>query len=123
MRSVVYICGIHSIAFGVFHLFFWKIFNWKKELASASISTRAIIQIADLRLIYLFLGVGAICFVFPEDLIGARLGQALMIGMSLFWLGRLIEQFVFLNYNIMISHILNVTFVLGAVLFAIPVLF
>ena len=121
MRTIVFICGLHSIGFAIFHVFFWKIFNWKKDLASASISTRAIIQIANLRLIYIFFGVGALCFIYPDELLTTTLGRAFLMGMSLFWVGRTVEQFIFLPYNRVMIHVLNALFVLGAALFAIPV--
>ncbi len=49
-------------------------------------------------------------------------GRALLAGMSLFWVGRTIEQFVFLRINRPLVHALTALFVLGAVLFAMPLL-
>lgn len=123
MKLIVLFAGIHSFGFAIFHAFFWKIFNWRKDLLSSSITTRAIIQIANLRLIYIFILVGIICFVFPEELIQTQLGRALLLGMSLFWLGRLIEQFIFLPYNRLIIHLLSVLFTIGCILFAVPLFF
>ena len=120
MNSIVFACGIHSIGFAVFHAFFWKIFDWQNDLRSASIPTRAIIQIANLRLIYFFLFIGVLCFVFPSALVETALGRATLLGMSLFWVGRLIEQFIFLPYNRLMIHLLSAVFALGAVLFALP---
>ncbi len=67
-------------------MLFWKIFDWNKDLRTASVPTRAIIQIANLRLIYLFFGVGIIFFLFPIELITTELGRAFLLGMSFFWL-------------------------------------
>ncbi|CAN5720722.1 hypothetical protein BH10BDE1_BH10BDE1_04290 [soil metagenome] len=122
MKSVLFLCGLHSVLFALFHLGFWKIFNWKRELQTASVSTRAILQIANLRLIYLFGGVAVLCFLFPEDLVSTPLGRAFMLGMSLFWVGRLIEQFIFLRYNRLMIHVLSIAFFLGAVLFSVPLI-
>jgi hypothetical protein len=55
-------------------------------------------------------------------MVSTGLGRAFMAGMSLFWLGRLIEQFIFLPYNKPMIHVLSVVFALGAVLFALPLL-
>jgi hypothetical protein len=68
----------------------------------------------------LFLFVAVLCFAFPEQLISTALGKTFMIGMALFWLGRTIEQFIFLPYNRPFIHTLTVVFFLGAVLFALP---
>jgi hypothetical protein len=54
------------------------------------------------------------------DSIASRLGRALLAGASLFWLGRLVEQFVFLRVNRTLVHMLSALFALGAVLFALP---
>lgn len=121
-RIIVFLCRIHSLGFAVFHIAFWRIFDWKNDLKKCSFANRAILQIANLRLVYIFLAVAAICFILPEDLLTSRLGHFFLAGMSLFWIGRLIEQFVFLRYNRAIIHVLSALFLLGGVLFAIPAL-
>jgi len=122
MNTILFGCGVHSIGFAAFHILFWKIFNRKDDLKTASVPTRAIIQIANLRLVHVFALVGVICFLFPGELVRTSLGHAVLLGMSLFWLSRLIEQFVFLRYNRLTIHILSALFALGAVLFALPLL-
>jgi len=34
MIKLIFIGGIFNLLFAVFHLFFWKLFNWKDELKS-----------------------------------------------------------------------------------------
>ena len=117
---LVQLCGLHSFAFAGFHLAFWKLFDWKRELQKVGLPTRAVTQILNLRLIYLFAGIGVLCFAFTRELHATALGRALLIFMSLFWVGRTIEQFVFLRVNKPLVHVLTVLFVTGAVLFALP---
>ncbi len=117
---LVQLCGLHSFGFAAFHLAFWKLFDWKRDLQRASFATRAITQILNLRLIYVFLGIGVLCFAFTRELHETPLGRAVLVFMSLFWVGRTIEQFVFLRINRPLVHALTVLFVLGAVLFAAP---
>ena len=119
---LVQLCGLHSFAFALFHLVFWKLFRWKHELQKVGLPTRAITQILNLRLIYLFAGVGVLCFAFTQELHGTALGRAMLVFMSLFWVGRTIEQFVFLRINKPMVHVLTVLFVIGAILFALPLL-
>ncbi|GAB3515283.1 hypothetical protein [Pseudoxanthomonas daejeonensis] len=116
------LCALHSFAFAAFHLAFWKLFDWKRELARVDLPTRAITQILNLRLVYVFLGIGMLCLLFPAQLRGTPLGRAVLWFMLLFWVGRTVEQFVFLRINRPIVHILTALFVLGAVLFAWPLL-
>ncbi len=122
MTKLVWLCGIYCLGLAIFHIFFWKIFRWREELSKTSVSTRSIIQIANLRLIFLFLLIAYLCFRFPEELSSTPLGKSLMAGMALFWLGRLIEQFIFLRYNKMMIHVLSGVFALGTVLFSAVVL-
>ena len=114
------LCAIHSFGFAAFHLAFWKLFGWKRELARVGLPNRAIVQILNLRLVYVFVGVGVMCLLFPAELRGTPLGRALLWFMVLFWTGRTIEQFVFLRVNRPLVHALTALFVLGAVLFALP---
>lgn len=116
----IYLAGLHSLGFALFHMGFWKLFRWRESLRSATVADRAIIQILNLRLIYVALGVAVLCFVFADELHSTALGRAVLLGMSLFWVGRTIEQFVFLRINRPMVHALTALFVLGAVLFAVP---
>lgn len=117
---LVQLCGLHSFGFAAFHLAFWKLFDWKRDLQRVSFATRAVTQILNLRLIYVFLGIGVLCFVFTRELHETPLGRAVLVFMSLFWVGRTIEQFVFLRINKALVHALTALFVLGAALFAAP---
>lgn len=120
---LLWLCGMHSLGFALFHMGFWKWFGWPATLRTTGAATRAVTQILNLRLIYVFLGVAGLCFFFPDELVHTRLGRVVMAGMSLFWVGRLIEQFVFLRINRWPVHALSVSFALGAVLFAAPLRF
>ena len=116
------LCAAHSFALAAFHLMFWRLFRWREELPRMSVANRAILPILNLRLTYVFLGVGALCIAFPRELVGTALGRAVMLGMAGFWLGRLIEQFVFLRVDHPAVHALSAVFALGAGLFAWPAL-
>lgn len=120
MSTIVLICGLYSTAFAIFHLLFWRLFGWKKDLAKRRPENKAIMQILNLRLVYVFLFVGVMCLAFPEELHTSAMGRAFMMGFAVFWLGRTIEQFVFLRVNHPAVHILTAVFILGTVLFAIP---
>ena len=119
---VLLLCALHSFGFAAFHLAFWKLFGWKRELARVALPTRAIIQILNLRLVYLFVGVGILCLLFPVELRGTALGRAVLWFMVLFWAGRTVEQFVFLRVDHRLVHALTALFVLGMILFALPLL-
>jgi hypothetical protein len=114
--------GVHSLGFALFHLGFWKLFDWKRDLARNHPANRAIIQILNLRLIYVFLGAGAACLMFTRELVETPLGKAMLGFMSVFWVGRVVEQRVFLRIDNWRVHLLTALFLLGSVLFAVPLL-
>jgi hypothetical protein len=74
---------------------------------------RAILQIANIQLIWVFLCVGGLCLRFPNTLIETAPGRAVMLGMSGFWIVRLIQQFVFLRMHHPLVHALSALFALG----------
>ncbi len=119
---IVALCGLHSAAFAAFHLAFWKLFDWPRDLAGCSRATRAVTQILNLRLTYVFVAIAALCFAMPDELTGTTLGRAVLGGMSLFWVGRLVEQFVFLRVRHPLVHATTAGFAAGALLFAWPLL-
>lgn len=121
-KWIIFLCGFYSIGFALFHIFFWRLFDWKNDLKKLTTANRAIIQIANLRLIYFFLLVAFLCFTFPTELVTTPLGRCFLLGVSLFWLGRMVEQFIFLSVKSLIVHGLTILFALGVLLFALPLL-
>ena len=90
-------CGIFNISFGILHLFFWKLFEWKTDLQKISFYNRVTIQILNLRMIYAFVSVGAILILFKYEIMYSVLGYVILVGVFLFWVGRLVEQLIFLR--------------------------
>ena len=117
------LCGAYNLAFAIFHLFFWKLFKWKDDLRRISVGNRAIMQILNIRLIYVFLLMAFIYFVYPQQLMETGLGLALLIGFLGFWVGRTIEQFIFLRVKSKMVTILTIVFCVGIVIHLLPLIF
>ena len=114
---LVMACGLHSLLLGLFHLAFWRLFDWPRSLQSTTPANRAIIQILNLRLAWVFFAVAAACLLLPEETTGTLLGRGLLGFMCLFWIGRTFEQIVYLRINRAMVHVLSAVFALGAALF------
>ena len=121
MIILVYSSGLYSLGFALFHLFFPKIFNWNTDLEKLTQVNKAIVKILNLKLVYIFVSIAVLCFIFPVELIGTKLGKVIMLGMAGFWLGRAIEQIVFFKVDAKISVRFTVLFIMGMLLFASPV--
>ncbi|MCX6159630.1 MAG: hypothetical protein NTY74_16740 [Ignavibacteriae bacterium] len=109
-------CGIFNISFGILHLFFWKLFDWKHDLQKISYYNRATVQILNLRMIYVFISVGFIMVLFRADIMYSALGNAILVGVLLFWLGRLIEQLIFLREKSLKVIALTAVIIIGLAL-------
>ena len=118
--SILLLCALHSFGFAIFHLGFWKLFKWPRTLQATTLANRAIVQIANVQLVWVFVLVGVLCLRFPQELATTTLGRAFLAGMSAFWAIRLAGQFAWLRVNHWLVHLLSVLFALGAVLFALP---
>ena len=123
METILLMCGFYNIGFALFHFGFWKIFNWKVELKKLSYPNKAIMQILNIQICYYFLFTAIICFAFPSELLTTKFGNWFLIGTSLFWLIRTLQQLIFLRANHYKIHLLTFIFLIGTVLFALPIFF
>jgi len=117
---------MHSLFFAVFHALFWNKLNWKNQLKKMDPVNNAVMQILNLRIIFIFLFHSLLCFFFSNELITTPLGKAILIGSSLFWVGRAIEQFIYrrlLPILHPVSVFITVLFVIGSIIYLIPLIF
>ena len=119
MKTVIYIGGIYCLIFAIFHLAFWKLFDWKNELPKLKSVNRGVMQVLNLRLTYVFLVVAFISFFFADDLINTRLGNVILGSVSIFAVMRAVEQLIFWKIE-KIGIAFFFIFLIGAGIFAIP---
>lgn len=122
MKNLIYIGGIYCLIFAIFHLAFWKLFDWKNDLPKLKSVNRGVMQVLNLRLTYVFIVVAFISFFFAEDLINTKLGNVILGAVSLFALMRAIEQLIFWKIE-KIGVAFFFIFLIGAGIFAIPLFF
>jgi len=113
---------VHRAAFALFHLGFWRLFDWPRTLQGTTRPNRAILQIANAQLVWVFTGLALLCFAMPDALAGSALGRAVLGGMAVFWWLRLVLQFVWLRVHHPLVHGLSMAFALGAVMFTVAAL-
>lgn len=122
METIILLCGLYNIGLAIFHISFWKLFNWGSDLKKLSFANMAIMQILNVQIITYFIFTGVVCFVFPTELLNTKFGTYFLGGTSLFWLIRTIQQFTFLRVNHYKIHILTIIFLIGTILFSLPIL-
>ena len=121
-HTLLIIGGIFHFSFAVFHLFFWQLFNWEKDLASLTFVNRAIMQILNLCLTFVFVAVGYISIFYASELLTTKLGKAILTATFLFWFLRAVEQIVFFGVKETRSNILTIIFAVGFIIYLIPIL-
>lgn len=122
MKTLIIIGGIYCLAFAIFHLAFWKIFDWKTELPKLNQINRGVMQVLNLRLTYLFFVFAFISIYFNSDLLTTDLGKIILGAISLGWLMRAIEQLIFWKFNDAVSIAFFVVFLSGAAIYALPLI-
>ena len=121
-ETVIIIGGIYNLAFVLFHLMFWRLFRWKEDLASLTRINRAIMQVINLCLTFVFLAFAYISLFYATELLSTSLGKTLLVLIFIFWILRAVEQIVFFGLRKKISVTLLVVFVFGALIYLLPVL-
>jgi hypothetical protein len=109
--------GAFNLAFAVFHVFFWKMFRWKTELARLSALNRAVVQVLNLCLTFAFLIFAYLSFFHVGELLSGRLGRSLLLLVAVFWYLRALEQAFFFGVRKPLSIFFLVVFLLGGSLY------
>jgi hypothetical protein len=88
------IVGTLLVLLGVSHVFFNRFFGWEKELAEVSLLTRRVFFVHHffIALVVVLGGVGSLLYA-NALLRPSELSRAVLAGMALFWLCRLLLQF------------------------------
>lgn len=114
--------GVFHLGIAIFHLFFWRIFRWKEDLDSLTHVNRAIVQILNLCLTFLFFVMAYVSFFHPAELLAPPLGRTILISIALFWMMRLMLQVVFFGVRHPLSILFIGLFLIGALLYLIPLM-
>ncbi len=120
-ETLLFIGGLYNLVFAIFHILFWKIFRWKKSLRRLLPQDRAIMQVLNIRLIYIFFVFAYISIFHQEGLISTQLGNVIIIVISLFWFMRAIEQIIFFGLKNLVSIVFMIIMLIGAAIYIIPI--
>lgn len=121
-NALIFAGGLFSAAFALFHLFFWKLFRWRTELAKLTSLNRAIVQVLNLCLTFVFVILAYVSFVHPTELSTTGLGRSLLLLFAVFWYLRAVEQVVFFGLRKPLSAVFFVLFLVGGSLYALSLL-
>jgi hypothetical protein len=87
------IVGSLLIALSLMHILIPKYFKWEQELTSLSLITKQILYVHTFFIAFIVLLMGLLCLSYPHELVHDPFGKIISLGLSGFWLTRLIFQF------------------------------
>lgn len=111
--------GVFNLGFTVFHLFFWKLFDWKKDLASLTPVNRSVMQILNLCLTFLIFVMSYVSLFLSREMLTTNLGRNLLFTFALFWFLRMLEQIYVFEVKGGLSTVFTFIFLLGSILYII----
>jgi len=117
---ILTIGGAYVVALIIFHLFFWKLFSWKKDLKRITPINRATMQVMNIALIFIFLIFAYISFFYIDELLTTSLGKTLLLLIGLLWLFRSLLQIIFYGLKNKTSLLFFVYFLLGGIIYLYP---
>ena len=114
--------GIFCACFALFHLAFWWLFRWKTELAKLTSLNRAVVQVLNLSLTFVFVIFAYLSLAHTAEMESTPLGRSLLLLIALLWYLRAIEQIYFFGLRTRLSVLFLVFFALGGTLYLIPLI-
>lgn len=117
--TIILLGGFYNLAFAVFHLLFWKIFKWNKELKRMNYVNGNILQILNLSLTFVFIIFAYISLLYTNELISTQLGKVLLKLIAFFWFFRALQQIYFFGLKNIISAALFILFLTGSLIYLI----
>lgn len=109
--DLTWMAGAFNLGFALFHLAFWRLFDWREDLASLRPVNRAIVPVMNLALTFLLAGAGIVMWIDPGSTV-------VIAGMALFWSFRAVLQPLYFGLRHRLSLLMFALFVAGAILHA-----
>ena len=123
MELWIKIGGVYHDVLIVFHLMFWRLFNWKDDLQSLSFLNKAIMPVLNNSLTLVFVIFSTLSFVHSQELLTTALGNSLLILIALFWFARAVQQVIYFKLKHWGSWAFTLFFLLGAILYGVPAIY
>jgi hypothetical protein len=88
-KALLYIGGTITLCFALFHLSFWKLFNWQEELVKLSPENQGIMQMLNVVSVYTVLFAAFISFYLARVKVFLFLEKAVIIFIAGYYLLRI----------------------------------
>ena len=116
---LIKIGGYASIGWLIFHLMFWRIFDWRAELKHLTYVNSGTMQVMNLCLSFIFLFFAFLSLRHTNELLTAGIGRTITIGIGAFWMFRFVLQPLFWGTSLT-SSLVAFLFVLMSLCYLAP---
>jgi len=86
--------GYLLILLSIVHVIFPRYFNWKDELKTLSLINQELMKVHTFFIALVVLLIGMLCLISTAEMIYTDLGKTVSLGIGIFWVIRLVFQFV-----------------------------
>ena len=120
IKRLFQIGGVINLLFVIFHLSFWKLFDWRQSLMSLSSDNRAIVQVLNIHTAYVLMVFAILSFIFSDEMSTTKFGRSIGITIAAFWILRSVNQAVFWGISSIESWMIIAVCLVVAMLYLIP---
>jgi uncharacterized membrane protein len=89
-----HIIGVLLMVLALVHVIFPKYFHWKEDLQPLRLINRQMMLVHTFFIAVVVFLMGLLCVTSARDLIETRLGHTISLGLGIFWVLRLVVQFL-----------------------------
>lgn len=119
-KRLLQIGGVINLLFVVFHLSFWKLFNWGQSLSSLSPDDRAVMQVLNIHTAYVLAAFAGVSLVFSNEMSATKMGRTFSLSIAGFWILRAVNQALFWGMSFAGSWMIVIICLAIAALYLIP---
>jgi hypothetical protein len=94
METQLKVIGFLLVVLALLHAGFARYFDWRREFAPVSLINRQMMYVHTFFVAFSVLLMGVLCLTSAPELVGTPLGRKVALGCGIFWLARLLVQFV-----------------------------
>ena len=116
--------GFYTVVLIIFHLLFWRVFNWPETLMLLNDTNRATMQVLNISITFIFFIFAYISFSHTDELLQTQPGNSLLVLIACLWMFmdiRAVQQVLFYKLKHKASVGLTLFFLIGAFLHGVPV--
>ncbi len=112
--------GAINLLLGIFHLSFWKIFNWPETIASLDFMNKAIMQVLNIHTAFVILVFALVSFFFQGELMKTRIGRLITGIIMVFYFLRAANQMIFWNPGHPLTWAMTLVFIAIGMVYLVP---